>query len=440
MAWRDQLQKASFRGKPFVVERSSVSGGRKAVVHEYPLRDDAYVEDLGRRSRSFALQAFVIGPDYINQRNVLQDALEALGPGELVHPYHGRRLVVAADFQIEESKDEGGMAVFTITFLETVETPFAPSAIASPFARAEASADGAQVALVSTLRRRFIVEIPQLGTATAIEALPGQPTKSLPDFGLTSVAGLVQSASRSLRTELTPVLAYVQHVAALKSLTDAILTDATSLVRDPVQLATRFGFILTSFREWPSTARLGTSALLAVYGFTSSTPRPATTPTTTRAREQANYDAAEAYIRQTVLVEAGRMAVLTADVARPAPTSPTITGVAATQVGGFDSYEDAVAVRSAILDALDVQLEAADDESYNALLELRADVALHVPGERQQLPRLVTHTPAQTSPVLVEAYRLYGSLALVDDILARNRIRHPGFIPGGQALEVLSRG
>jgi len=36
------------------------------------------------------------------------------------------------------------------------------------------------------------------------------------------------------------------------------------------------------------------------------------------------------------------------------------------------------------------------------------------------------------------AHRLYGDALAADGIVARNRIRHPGFVTGGQALEVLT--
>jgi len=43
-------------------------------------------------------------------------------------------------------------------------------------------------------------------------------------------------------------------------------------------------------------------------------------------------------------------------------------------------------------------------------------------------------------PAIVLAYRLYGDAERADEIVARNRVRHPGFVPGGQPLEVLSNG
>jgi prophage DNA circulation protein len=40
----------------------------------------------------------------------------------------------------------------------------------------------------------------------------------------------------------------------------------------------------------------------------------------------------------------------------------------------------------------------------------------------------------------VLAHRLYGDLAAETDLVARNRIPNPAFVPGGHPLEVLSRG
>jgi prophage DNA circulation protein len=41
-----------------------------------------------------------------------------------------------------------------------------------------------------------------------------------------------------------------------------------------------------------------------------------------------------------------------------------------------------------------------------------------------------------TLPALVVAHRVYGDATRADEIVSRNRVRHPGFVPGGIALEV----
>jgi prophage DNA circulation protein len=46
--------------------------------------------------------------------------------------------------------------------------------------------------------------------------------------------------------------------------------------------------------------------------------------------------------------------------------------------------------------------------------------------------------PQATQPALVLAYSLYEDASRDADIIARNNVRHPGFVPGGRTLEVLA--
>ena len=61
----DKLLPASFRGVKFFIEKAELSAGRRTQVHEYPLRDKPFVEDLGRATRTITITAFVIGSDFI---------------------------------------------------------------------------------------------------------------------------------------------------------------------------------------------------------------------------------------------------------------------------------------------------------------------------------------------------------------------------------------
>lgn len=89
MTWRDDLRPASFRGVHFFVAADSSRFGRRVVVHTYPQRDKPYVEDLGRRSREYQFDAFVIGPNYMEDRDAFIAACEEPGAGELIHPKYG---------------------------------------------------------------------------------------------------------------------------------------------------------------------------------------------------------------------------------------------------------------------------------------------------------------------------------------------------------------
>jgi prophage DNA circulation protein len=420
MAWREQLGSASFRGVEFKVEMAALAGGRKTVAHEYPLRDVPFVEDLGRRARTFSIDGYVIGSDYLTQKERLLAALEELGPGPLVHPYYGRRLVACTEYSMRESRDEGGMARFSLQFVETEATPFSPSVAKAPLSTVRASADAAAAAANADFLSSYSLTLP----ASGAPALVSTSAKPLPGFTFTSVAGVVTGFSTSLRSTLSPVIRGTQELASLKRATNALAFDATALVRDPVSLVTRLGELFSDLVEWPRTPRLGVQALLAAYRFTSAASRPPAT-TATRARELANYDAADAFIRRRVVLEAARAAASAAE-------STVDSGE------GFETYEDAIAVRDAILEQLDEQADTASDTAYPPLVQVRADVVGAVPGAQHELPRLVTHVLGVTTPSLVLAYRLYGDVALVEDVVLRNRVRHPGFVVGGRSLQVLS--
>ena len=92
MAWRDRLLPASFRGAGFFIDsHESDAGGRRAHIHEYPGRDESFPEDLGLITHEYEFNAYVVGPDYITDRDRLSIACTEAGSAQLVHPYIGNR-------------------------------------------------------------------------------------------------------------------------------------------------------------------------------------------------------------------------------------------------------------------------------------------------------------------------------------------------------------
>lgn len=407
-SWRDQLGKvqlddgrkliaATFRGVPFFVDTSERGGGRRTVTHEYPLRDDPFIEDLGRRPRFFQVDGYVLGDGYVQQRDKLIAALEQALPGELAHPYYGYLYVISSQFRVRESTSDGGLARFSIDFEETSAEAPAPVATVAAAAAVSASVDVAQAASSADFQVAYTVD--------------GQPA-----YALESLAAVVASAGASLDAALAPVVLATQDLAVLKRDLDELVLDADALVRQPLLVTSRFAAALVALTQLPLTPRLGIRALLEAYGFAPSTARPATT-TATRVLERLNYDALLRLVRVVMLSQAARL----------------------TSQAAFETYDDALATRDAIAAALDVEAETAGDETFAALSQLRADLVRAVPGEASDLPRLVRHTPPATVPSLVLAHRLYGDLSREADLVVRNRVERPGFVAGGVALEVLAR-
>lgn len=120
MSWDDDLQPASWRGLPFAVVSSAQYRGRRVAVHEYPFRDDVWVEDLGLAPRRLQVAGFLVGDDVHAQRAAMLAACAAPGPGELVHPSLGSlNVALVAPPAFGESAERGRMISVEFDFLET---------------------------------------------------------------------------------------------------------------------------------------------------------------------------------------------------------------------------------------------------------------------------------------------------------------------------------
>ena len=106
-----------FREAPFRVESYEHELGRRHEVHEYPLRDEALPEDLGRKTRRINFTAYVIGFDWEAQRDKLLEACEAEGSGLLVHPWLGEFQVLCANVRLSENRATY-ICQFELSFVE----------------------------------------------------------------------------------------------------------------------------------------------------------------------------------------------------------------------------------------------------------------------------------------------------------------------------------
>ena len=155
MPWRDNLVRASFRGVPFHVNDTDAPvAGRRLVVHEYPGRDEPFVEDLGRRTKAWTIEAFVVGEDYARTRDRLIEACDVAGPGELVHPYLGSLQVQCRACSVSERTREGRMARFSLEFVESGANQF-PTSTTNTTDVVEERAGVARNSLISFFLNRF---------------------------------------------------------------------------------------------------------------------------------------------------------------------------------------------------------------------------------------------------------------------------------------------
>ncbi len=397
MSWRDQLQKASFRNVPFEVESDDATFGRRVEVHEYPQRDIPYAEDLGRKARERNLTAFVIGDDYMTKRDALLAAFEKAGSGELVHPYYGRMVVTVTDVRVSHSFRDGGMCSFQISFVEAGELAY-PAAVNATSTQSLLAADEVEVTVVNTFTADFSVDnLPEFAVTDALTEL---------NEGLTSIDGALTSAGVVLSNPLS-----------------LLSDDLADLIRTPGQLATRFlGIFAKGNAVLSQISGLGDinainmlNALTTLRLTSLFSQRYSGGNTPTRARMVQNKNAINTLVRQALITQSAGMVA-----AMPLPV-----------------YDDAIVIKNELLATIDTEIETANDETYLALKTLRSKTYADITARTQGAARLKNIMPKEVMPSLVLAYDLYEDTGRDNEIIERNKVRHPGFVPA-DTIKVLS--
>lgn len=397
MAWTDKLRAASFRGVAFKVEDHDMQAGRRTVTHEFPLRDKPFVEDMGRRAKQFAVSAYVVGEDYMTARDALLRACDEAGSGELVHPYLGTLKVVCTGCTLRESKAEGRMARFTLQFIETGEAEF-PSDAADPLSLTSAASDAAKVATIDDFEDVFSVD-------------------GLPDFAATDAISIAQDAAESVLDAVSSMNDMVSGELGFVGQVNDFIDDVSGLVQTPRQFAESVFDMIEGVTGIATSPMQAIQSLFKLFDFGDDYDAINQT-TATRRRQQANRTAMFALMQRAAAVES----------ARNAPAAD------------YETTQDAETVRDTLADKLDAFMEDdnTSDDVFQAMQSLRTEVVRGVPPESASLPNLATVTPQVTAPALVLAYDLYEDATRESEIVARNSIRHPGFVPGAQPLQVIA--
>lgn len=398
MGWRESLLDASFRGVPFFVSGHESEVGRRVQVHEYPLRDLPYTEDLGRLAQSFSIDAYVLGTDYMQARDALLLAVEKAGPGPLVHPWLGQLSCTVLRCRLRESTEQGGMARFAIDFIESGDALY-PDATASTGASVTAAADDATTVVADGFAERHWLS-------------------KKPEFVAAASEAIFKDALNQIQGAVGKVRAVADQVAALNRSIESQQRDLLDLLFQPASAAQAMVANIRTLIRNVTTGPQDALALARVfYRFGSLLPTPMVS-TPSRRTVANNQVELLRLVRVTAVAEGAR---------------------AASQVD-FASYQDAIAARDEILDVIDIELEDAPDELFDALRTLRASVVRDAAARDANLARVVAYTPRSTAPALVLAQRLYADATREDELITRNRVRHPLFVPGGHALEVLTDG
>ncbi len=397
-----ELRPASFRGVSFLVASNDEWYARRLARHEFPGRDGAFHEDMGQAPDSFSIEAVCCGASYRTTATALAAAIKTAGPGQLVHPLYGLTNVVALDGRSRHTTERGGEIVFNINF----ERYYPP---AFPYVQVDTAAG---VLLDATNFMNIVSDgfsgvfsvlgLPDYIGGDAGSVLNGLKSlfiSSLDRYGLGWLADLLEWSdglgSKDVAGTAGRVLGAMQRSTspAVKPQLSGLLPAASAPAASAAAVA---------------------DAMLAVANEIPG-------PTFGTARRQVNADQMNTLMR----------------------VSAVSSAAAATAQTDFVSRESALVRRQELTGAIDALREdlagLGQDSGWRAATALKSAVMRDINERLGRLPRTVRVSPGWCAPSLAIAHRLYGEADVfgkADDLVRRNAVRHPGFMPS-RALEVL---
>ena len=390
MSWLEKYRKASFRNVKFLVSQHEATGGRRLAIHEFPQQDVPYTQDMGKKVKKFRVDAYVLGEDYFNQRNKLIEALDTQGKGTLVHPYLGSHYVKAENYRLRETVAEGRIARFTIDFVQAGKSIFPKEII-----DASASILSAREAALLAINNWFLVSY----------QIANKPWR------------VVQNARDTLNVGFTAInnaKKLVQTVPEFKDAVSDALDDVVNLTREAAELSITtiqllsFGTLLTDiFIATAENARWQFEGLKDLFNFQ---------PVLDKGEDDPAFVYAQMVSFSSLVVASGLTAVME-----------------------YDSFQDSKQITNEIINQIDsiLIIEGLEDSIAIALKDLQKVIIESIDLKGVDLSRLSIIVLNQSKPALVLSHALYGSIEQEEDILNRNKIGHPGFVPGGRQIEVL---
>ena len=413
MAWQDDfssvtlpdgrvLVAGSFRGVPFRTVDAEIKVGRRNQINEYPQRDDPYVDDLGRRGRRYVVDAYLIGENYLAEREALIEAFETKGSGELIHPRYGiLKVSLDGEVGLKETPDKRGFVRISVTFVEDTSNTF-PKADRDTVARVEETTNAADEATQTCFAEEFSVEGPSFLAGQAMDGLRG----------LTATVGGLLDMARQVTS--------VDSLAMIVGQAGLLSVNLAQLIRTPVVLVQSLRSIYAQMVQNVRRPLQAFAELQSVFFANERSPAVALGGSS-RARSLANDTARADLQRRLSLTNQARM-----------------LAVAISDSSVVSTSNSATELRDSLVAQIDIELEVNDPpiEIVRALSAMRTAVVRDVAARSEFLQSRSTFTPLTMLPAVVLAHRIYQDAARADELVERNSIQHPAFVPA-RPLEIL---
>ena len=432
------LQTASFRGVPFKVVASAVKKGRKIAIHDYPFRDGGWAEDMGRAMRAYSFTGYLIGDIAPALQLALDNAVEASGPGLLIHPTIGAQMVSVLSAATSVRRDamrvievafefiEQGTQSLVTTLIATAVEVIAAADLCLPAAGASL---GESAGAAATAGDAPIGEGVAVTTAFAATCVTGgndpaavvnlaaglQPTDANASLG--RYANGNASAAPAAGTTIAALQATVtqQRAAIASAATTAIAGATTFATASAASVAVSIAAMIEAMRATMTDPADQIRVLLNIATFSYADSAGGT-----------GLSGDMAAVRNAFAATCRRLAVVS--LARGSSVYQPV------------SYQDAQTLMGLVTAALDVEITAAGDagldDIYTALRALRAAVVTDLTTRGATLPQVITKTFAAPLPSLVVSQILYRDASRADQVVQEASPRHPAFLPA--TMQVLA--
>ncbi len=397
--WLKTLWSASFKGQAFYFDADEEEGGQDNVKHVFPHRDAPFIEPMGEALRYYSGTAYVFGDNVDALDAAMKRVMSSGGAGTLVTPLAGPVTVHAETFKRKHDKDKLGYVAFEVKFVRAGASSgliSVPLALNVAFRAADAvamtiSTNFAAAVIVDPTQPDFVSDAAS-DTLSASAAALDVVRQSFP---------VDPDKSGELRDALSGLIAQIPASLANGAATDlaASLIDTTRNLADAMPAV--------------SAAR----AMLEIAD--ASLPLPSVALTATEGVAQENLAAAYRVARLAALTAWAEAILRTTFSDRPAGVSARAEVAARFEAELYDTRG------------------AADADLYLAIDDLRGRVIDYLSQQITNLAPLITVTTARTLPALFMAWRLYADPLRAGELVARNRVRHPAFMP--KAFLALSR-
>ncbi|MFM0243781.1 DNA circularization protein [Paraburkholderia sediminicola] len=434
-----QISAASYGGIPFAVRSTRTSGGRKYAIHEYPFREDGWLEDTGKKLSRLSISGFLVenslvygGGPVIQQRDRLFNMCVAKDapPRTLVHPTFGtvpNMLCVNLEFEEDLSSTQIGV---TFTFMKAGARAYPTTTVTT----AAASINNASLMGIAALLN-FVQK-----TASAIQA-----GAAVVQQAVSTAVGWYQFAVTAVN-DVKSIIGSVStlfgnfgrlfgganngyagaNVQALPSVTADDLLSQAAANRSLVMAA---GTALQTAAANPGDSTdLGAAVqnLISTLAATAADPADAVTMLSTMAQYQPAPVTTPGQIGAAMLV---MQVALSALFRRYALAQLAVT-LTTYQPSSQNDAQTVLTNATALFDSeITIAGDAGDDESYMALRTLRQSMIADLTARAANLASIETFTFQASLPSLALAQRIYRDPTQEPALVQQAAPRHPAFMP-----------